>query len=915
MKRASILFLGLLLCAPARAGEPVASPSPEQVTFFEENVRPILVEHCFACHSQDAETKKKLKGGLHLDSLAGMLQGGDSGTAIVPGNSDESLIIKAVRYTDNELEMPPKEKLSDAAIATLSEWVSMGTPWPGFDPASLAVQTEEAPYDWEKFRTTHWSFKPVQQTPPTAVQDTAWPRGAIDRYVLAQLERKGLKPNAPADQRTLLRRAYLDLIGLAPTVEQVQAFLDDTRPDAFARVVDELLASPHYGERWGRYWLDIARYSDGLGGFGDNAALPEAWRFRDWVVQAFNQDLPYDRFVTAQLAGDVLDDPDPVATGFFAVGPTYKGDGGDPEATAQAQAETLSDRVDTFSRAFLGLTVACARCHDHKFDPVTAKDYYAIAGVFNNTNLRLHPLVDQATVDAYQTAQGRIKAQEQELKEWEADQIETVVRQGMREAEGYLVELFRFHRQRLEPEAEKNIEAYATQHQRDPELFKRWNGKLRDDRFKGKFKELDLWYDLDATEDDTTATDAQIADAARAFQARIDTILDTLEEKEKPWREARVKGDLKVGRPKAGKDDQALLNELRRNIYSVKLEQVLADVGRAKWEEMKAALDGLRRESPPKYAEAHGIGDTGSADMHVALRGDLRKKGEKVPRRFLEIIVGEDPPSFDPKRVRQELAAAVVDPGNPLTARVMVNRIWQGHFGEALVRTPSNFGVLGETPSHPELLDYLAHQFVSQGWSIKALHREVMRSATWQMSSAFDRAKFAQDGDNRLLWRMHPRKLDVEAWRDNLLAVTGELDPTLGGKPANEILSSTRRTLYATISRNGDRFISDDFLRLFDFPDPKATSPQRTVSTVPQQYLFMMNSPFMLARAQALSQKFAPLETDEQRIRAAYRALYSREVAPAELSAGLAFLGDASTSQWPAYAQVLLSAHEFMQIQ
>jgi hypothetical protein len=301
--------------------------------------------------------------------------------------------------------------------------------------------------------------------------------------------------------------------------------------------------------------------------------------------------------------------------------------------------------------------------------------------------------------------------------------------------------------------------------------------------------------------------------------------------------------------------------------------------------------------------------------MHVALRGDLRKKGVQVPRRFLQILAGEEAPAFRKGSGRIELAQAVVDPENPLTVRVMVNRIWQGHFGEALVRTPSNFGTLGEKPDLPELLDYLASRFIEQGWSMKKLHREILLSSTWQMSSAFNGEKFRRDGDNRLLWRMNPRKLDVESWRDSLLVVTGELDKTLGGAPAKEILGSTRRTLYATISRNGDRFQSDDFLRLFDFPDPRATSPQRSVSTVPQQYLFMMNSSFMQARAKALAARLSKLEDDEARIRAAYEALYAREVEAAELSAGIAFLGEDSAGQWPAYAQVLLSAHEFMQIQ
>ena len=919
MKRMAVflatLVIGLTLAIAGRSVEPVAV-TPEQAAFFENNVRPVLAEQCFRCHSQEAKKKGKLKGGLYLDSLAGMLKGGDSGPAIVPAKPDDSLLVKGIRYTDNELEMPPKQKLSADDIATLTEWVAMGAPWPDFDPEAVAASEDEEPYDWEKFRTSHWAFRPVSKSAAPKVKDPSWPKGAIDHYVLAGLEARGIKPNAPATKRHLIRRAYLDLIGLTPSTDQVQSFLQDDRADAFARVIDELLASPHYGERWGRYWLDVARYSDGFGGFGDGAALPNAWRFRDWVVQALNADLPYNEFVTAQIAGDLLEEKaDPVGTGFFAVGPTYKGDGGDAEATAQARAETLSDRVDTFSRAFLGLTVACARCHDHKFDPITAKDYYAIAGIFNNSKLRVHPLVSKAEVEAYNQAQAEIKTKDQAVKEWENHRKEVAMREGMRQVEDHLVTLFRFYRQRLQPEGQKDLAAYASQHKCDTEYMKRWDQKLRDARFKGKFKELDIWYDLKPAADKTKATEAQIVESARAFKTRIEGILNPLEEKEKVWREARANGDLKKGRPKPEKQGEALLKELRQHIYPVNLDRILADSGRAEWDRMKAEREALKKNAPARFAEAHGIGESGSGDMHVALRGDLRKKGELAPRRFLQIIAGEEAPVFKKGSGRMELAQAVIDPANPLTSRVMVNRIWQGHFGAALVRTPSNFGSLGEKPDLPKLLDYLAARFIEHGWSMKKLHREIMLSATWQMSSAFDQEKFNRDGDNRSIWRMNPRKLDVESWRDNLLGVTGELDETLGGAPAKEILGSTRRTLYASISRNGDRFQSDDFLRLFDFPDPRATSPQRSVSTVPQQYLFMMNSPFMQARAKALAAQLSKLENNEQRVRSAYERLYARVVEPAELSAGLAFLGEAPDKQWPAYAQVLLSAHEFMQIQ
>ena len=749
-------------------------PTDEQVAFFESKVRPLLIEHCYECHSKDS---KRLEADLRLDGNVFALKGGDSGPAVVPGNPADSLLIQAVKW--QSYEMPPKGKLSDAHIATLERWVEMGAPWPGLNSSALAEKTEDEPYDWEKFRTEHWAFRPVEVGELPEVSDHNWVRSPIDQFVLARLESAGLKPNGPATRRTLIRRLYFDLTGLPPTPDQVAAFLNDDSPDAVAKVINELLESEHYGERWARYWLDVARYSDGMGGFLDNAALPNAWRYRDWVVRALNDDMPYNEFVRRQIAGDVLTEtPDPVGTGFFAVGPTYRGDGGDPKATAEAKAETLADRVDTFSRAFLGLTAACARCHDHKFDPVTTKDYYAIAGVFNNTRLAVRQLGSKEVIDAYNKAQASVKQQNATIQKF------------------------------LSEEAKR--------------LSKKPN----------------------------------------------------------------------------------------------QVEKLLDDAKKSTLATMREELKRRQQAIPPKPDEAHTLAEAGSGDMHVAIRGDLRKKGDPAPRRFLQIVAGNDSQRFTQGSGRRELAEAVVDPANPLTARVIVNRIWQWHFGEGIVRSPSNFGVLGQQPTHPQLLDWLAARFVENDWSLKELHREILLSATWQMSSGFDRQKFEQDGDNRLIWRSNPRRLAVEVWRDGLLAVTGELDRTVGGAPTVRILDVPRRTMYATVSRNGDRYDSDAFLRLFDFPSPRSTIAQRAISTVPQQYLFMLNSPFMQRRAAALSKDLAQMDDNQTRIRAAYERLYSRPPEDRELSVGLAFLGDAETSsdRWPQYAQVLLSAHEFQQI-
>ncbi len=739
-------------------------PSAEQVEFFESRIRPIFDNECYDCHSSRA---KKLKGDLHLDTRAGMFKGGESGAAIVPGKPDESRLIKAVRYKDEDTAMPPKKRLSEAQVADLETWVRLGAPWPEKDGVELAATVEKQGYDWAKFRAEHWAFRKVQKGEPPKVKNAAWVRNPIDQFVLARLQAAKLKPAPPAEKSVLIRRAYLDLTGLPPAPEEVTAFLADKSPGAFDKVVDALLASPQYGERWGRHWLDVARYSDGLGGFLDAEALPEAWRYRDWVVAALNRDMPYDQFMRAQIAGDLISDDRnlAIATGFFAVGPTYISDGGDPEATAQAKAETLADRVDTFSRAFLGLTVACARCHDHKFDPITARDYYALAGIFDNSKAGLVSIAPREVVAAFDAAQKAIKEQEKKIK-----------------AAG-----------------------------------------------------------------PNDATEPQVP-------------------------------------------------------------------------ELKAELERLKKAAPPEYPKAHLLADQGNKDMPVAIRGDLRKPGEPAPRRFLQILAGENPPTFKEGSGRRQLADAVADPANALTARVIVNRVWKHHFGQALARTPSNFGVIGEKPTHPELLDWLAATFVEQSWSLKELHRLILLSSTWQMSSRHRADAFAKDGENRLLWRMNARRLEVESWRDSLLAVTGELDRALGGPPTDKILESNRRTLYGKVSRNGDRFLSDEFLRLFDFPAPRVTSEQRTTSTVPQQHLFMMNSGFMAARAKALAARLQRESgEDRARITRAYQLLYSRAPAADETTLGRAFLADAAggttEARWNSYAQVLLSAHEFLQIQ
>lgn len=740
----------------------------QHMDFFESKIRPVLINHCYECHSANAANGTP-RSGLRLDSLKAVLKGGEKGPAIVLGKPDESRMIRYVRHQGKKMPALGKPKLAESQIVALAKWVELGAPWP-----KAKLKPTKDSYDWSKARK-HWAWQPVRKVKPPAAGKGARVLNHIDQFIAAGLRKAGLKQAQPVKAPMFVRRVFLDLIGLPPTLDEWRKWTErlggersgELNEKAVIELVDALLSRPQYGERWARHWLDVARYSDTGGWTQDNRAHPKAWQYRDWVVRAFNADLPYNEFVRHQIVGDQLGREAAAGTGFFALGPNYASDGGDPESIAQAKSETIDDRVDTFSRGFLGLTVACARCHDHPFDPIPIQDYYSIAGVFNNTREGETPLADERVVGAYHQARQPI------------------------------------HR-------------------------------LRDKIGKAKKQEQ------------TDAIKKQIAD----------------------WQK-----------------------------------------------EIKA----LEAKAPPKFEFAHTIHDNGSEDMKVALRGNLLKQGELAPRRFLRIIAGNEREHFNKGSGRRQLATAVVDPANPLTARVMVNRVWLHHFGQGLVRSPDNFGALGQAPTHPELLDWLAATFIESGWSIKSLHRLIITSATYRSSSEFDETAFASDGDNRTLWRMTPRRMDVETWRDSLLLVTGEFDLALGGAPVENIVSSTRRTMYAKVSRN-DPLVSDKFLRLFDFPIPRGSAARRTTNVIPQQFLFMLNSQFMMDRARALLARLNK-ESNSQtgRIKRAYALLYGRKPTAREQHVAATFLQNDSPppsglSLWQQYCQALLSANEFMYI-
>ena len=788
----------------AKAGQSVstdaAAITPQQAEFFETNVRPLLFSKCFGCHNA-----KSQMGGLRLDSLDAMLKGGGGGPALLPGSVDKSHIIQAVHY-DGALKMPPSGKLKDNEIAALTEWVKMGAPWPGAkvsDAARAAQKGEYVPTDSQK---TWWSFQPVKNPALPAVKNAAWCQNPIDRFVLARLEAKGLKPAPSADRRTLLRRASIDLIGLPPTPEETDAFVNDKSPNAWEKVVDRLLASPRYGERWARHWLDVARYADTKGYvFVEDSMFHNAYTYRDWVINAFNNDMPYDRFVIDQLAADLAAPTDraaQAATGFVTLGRRFLNDG-----------QLINDdRIDTTSRGLMGLTVACARCHDHKFDPIPTKDYYALYSVFDRTN------EDTVAISPDNIS----KPYEDFLKNRQAAQNEkeAITRAQVTRLRGLVAK----------------------------------SGDSVPDKPKSVLMGLRV---------DTLPDDKQLAILLPVFEA-------------------------------AQRD------------RIIALQTAMADLDKHK-------------PATPEFGMA--LKENGNnGEQHVFLRGNAGNQGDVVPRRFLTILSTNTPkPLPTGGSGRLELARYIASRDNPLTSRVFVNRVWLYHFGQGLVRTPSDFGLRGEKPTHPELLDWLAYQFTQKDeggrmkdekssapssfacdWSVKKLHKLILLSNTYKMSSDAVPAErpraFTADPENRLLWKQNRQRLDLESLRDSLLWASGKLDTTPFG-PAIELTTmpyTNRRTIYGLVNRNN----LQGLYRTFDFATPDSSNAQRINTSVPQQALFLMNSPFVVQQAQALTQlpDIAAPKDDSGRIRGLYRRLFGRAPSVDELAIGAAFLNQPASA-------------------
>ncbi|MDQ6664247.1 MAG: PSD1 and planctomycete cytochrome C domain-containing protein, partial [Acidobacteriota bacterium] len=777
----------LASCCPAVADQPA--------DFFESRIRPVLAKNCYACHTGSH------MGGLQLDSRERLIKGGDDGPAISPGDPGKSLLIQAVRQTHARIKMPPAGKLADREIEDLALWVKEGAAWPEIP----ALASTPAGYVITPEQRSFWAFQPVRKPSVPPVHDAQWPKSDIDRFVLARLEEKSLHPVRPAGKRALIRRATFDLIGLPPTPEEVDAFLADTTPAAFAKVVDRLLASPHYGERQGRYWLDLARYADGQLGASNDTPFPNAYRYRDWVVQAFNEDMPYDLFVKAQIAGDLIKNAQPErlrpGLGFYALGP------GD------------DDRVDATGQVFLGLTTGCARCHDHKFDPIPTRDFYSLLGVFKSTEMHKTPLVPETDVASYDRLKKDVDDQKNAIDDFVQKQSTELGEILAAKTSRYLMAAWdtiitsataaksdiakTAIEEKLEPASLDRWIVYLKTPARDHPFLKRWDELLaskasRDQvqAFANEFQASVLaMFAQKRAMDDRNYVKLGGAAGVRDEKTRQYTNLESLPiEKYYLWRDLASEPykkdflDFKGGVYYYGPKD---------------VERFLAPHWREHLDEMNARLAQLKKDLPSEYPFLHTIRDSAHpADIKVHIRGDEQTLGEVAPRRFLAILSKGDPAPFKNGSGRLELAEAIANPSNPLFARVMINRIWQHHFGQGIVRTPSNFGQLGERPTHPQLLDFLASEFVSHGWSVKAMHREIMLSAVYQLSSGRDETAAAQDPANRLLWRANLRpRLDVEALRDSLLAVSGKLDLKIGGPPSPLDDKNCRRTLYGLIGR------------------------------------------------------------------------------------------------------------------
>ncbi len=941
--------------AVLRAAEP--APSPAAIEFFEKKIRPVFAEHCQKCHGGD-----KVKGGLRLTTRALLLKGGDTGPAVLPGDPEKSLLIRSVGYHDEQLKMPPKGKLSDTQIADLTRWVKDGAAWPESDKTTVAADPKGPLFSKEQ--REFWAFQPLRQTMPPAVKNNGWPLSPIDRFLLSRLEEKGLQPAPPADRRTLIRRATFDLTGLPPTPEEVEQFLADKSPDAFARLIDRLLASPTYGERWGRHWLDVARYADS-NGLDENTAFGNAWRYRDYVVQAFNKDKPYDQFLVEQLSGDLLpssgneavDQEHLTATGFLVLGPKVLAE---PDKQKMVM-DIVDEQLDVTCRAFLGLTAGCARCHDHKFDPIPTRDYYSLAGIFKSTRTMAtlstvaraneRPLASKEEESKVLKTQNQLKALQGEIKQLTDKATADIRKTYHKDLARYLLAASN------RVEANKPVPGTKTE-QLAPDVIKAWSTYLAARKKRGNDPIFGPWFKLADLPTEGFAADAdklvkQIQTEVSAKQSKLLAPVQALFAGASPKSLAEVAdryGKLfaEIDQIADHKQPDAERETLRQVLVSSKgpFGQVAVNPDhfpepvKQELQRLKAEVAKLPTAAAPMVLAVQDEARIENVRVHI--RGNHLTLGAETPRQFFQIIAGENQTALDSKHSgRLELARWMTRSDNPLTARVMVNRIWQHHFGEGIVRSPDNFGKLGDRPSHPELLDFLALRFMEKGWSIKEMHRLIMLSQAYQMSSSQDDKAAQVDPDNRLLSHVPRRRMEVEAIRDSMLAISGKLDRTLGGSlmttknfdyvtndqsgnAAN--YTAPRRSIYLPVIRNA----VFDVFQVFDFVEPSVLNGKRDSTTVAPQALFLMNGPFVIEQSRALAEKLLkePGQDDAARVRALYALTLTRPPTDREIEQTLGYVKVYSdrlaatmkepdkrrVRAWQSLCQVLFASNEFVYI-
>ncbi len=851
------------------------------VEFFEKKIRPVLVESCYKCHSA---AENKSKGSLFLDTREATLKGGDTGPAIVPGDVEKSLLIKAIRYADADFQMPPKnKKLSADKIADFEAWVKMGAPDPRTTSAKAvsSVVTDAA--------RKHWAYAPVRPPAKPVVKNSGWLQQPLDSFVLAKLEAKKLSPTPRADKRTLLRRATYDLLGLPPTVEEVESFVADASPEAYAKVVDRLLASKHYGERWGRYWLDIARYADTKGYvFEEERRYPYSYTYRDYVIRALNEDLPYDQFIIQQIAADLLplsEDKRPLAAmGFLTLGRRFLNN----------QPDIIDDRIDVVSRGLMGMTVACARCHDHKFDPIPTKDYYSMYGVFASSDEPADkPLLgDKSFPKQYPEYLAEKAKREDEAKKFRLEK-EAELLAKLRGQVGEFI-LAAADSKGLDKEKKDSL---ARERKLNGRLVTRWSERVakKSDPVFGPWatlaalprtnfveaaKPLAAQFAANNGTNQLNPLVAALFQTPPASLKEVSERYDKLfEETDKQWL-ALVKE--KSATALADQDRESLRQVLYAaaspfSMESEEMYKMFDTPAQQRTRALKRKIDELDATHPGAPPRAMALQDKSNpVEPVVFVRGNAANPGPKVPRQFLEILSDGKREPFKKGSGRLELARAIASTNNPLTARVMVNRVWAYHFGAPLVNTPSDFGVRAELPTNPELLDQLTSQFMADGWSLKKLHRTMMLSAAYQQGSEENLASAKIDPANDFFWRQNRQRLDFEAMRDTLLAVSAKLDKTMGGNAVDITTEpfATKRSVYAFIERQN----LPGLFRTFDFASPDATSASRFHTTVPQQALFLLNSPFVVQQAQAFLARpeVKSAADDEQRIKSLYRAAFQR---------------------------------------